>query len=65
MTAATGNKPSRPRVHHAKCPKKHPARSGCLKWGEPIPEARRQAQPGCEDCVQCQNWLEKGHGFWP
>ncbi len=27
--------------------------------GEPIPEARRQAQPGCRFCVACQARIEK------
>ncbi len=27
--------------------------------GEPIPEARRQAVPGCKFCVDCQARLER------
>jgi phage/conjugal plasmid C-4 type zinc finger TraR family protein len=27
--------------------------------GEPIPEARRQAVPGCKLCVDCQERLER------
>ena len=26
----------------------------CAKCDEPIPEARRLAQPGCQLCVDCQ-----------
>jgi phage/conjugal plasmid C-4 type zinc finger TraR family protein len=37
----------------------------CLECGEPIPELRRQAEPGCELCVQCKGWLEKHGSFWP
>ncbi|WP_416053290.1 TraR/DksA C4-type zinc finger protein [Cupriavidus basilensis] len=28
--------------------------------GEPIPEARRLALPGCQYCVECQARREKG-----
>lgn len=31
-----------------------PSRTHCLECDEPIPEARRQASPGCQYCVQCQ-----------
>ena len=30
----------------------------CLECGEPIPEDRRQAMPGCRFCVNCQEALE-------
>lgn len=30
----------------------------CLECGEPIPEDRRQAMPGCRFCVDCQERLE-------
>ena len=33
--------------------------SGALGCGEPIPEARREAQPGCQFCVACQARIEK------
>lgn len=26
----------------------------CLDCGDPIPEARRQAQRGCKYCIECQ-----------
>lgn len=26
----------------------------CVRCDEPIPEARRSAQPGCQLCVDCQ-----------
>lgn len=29
---------------------------GC---GEPIPEARRRASPGCKYCLACQSQIEK------
>lgn len=34
----------------------------CEDCGDPIPEARRLAVPGCTLCVLCQTYLEKG---WP
>jgi phage/conjugal plasmid C-4 type zinc finger TraR family protein len=30
----------------------------CEDCGEPIPEARRQAVPGCTRCVECQTAYE-------
>ena len=30
----------------------------CCECGEPIPEARRDAVPGCSLCVYCQQILE-------
>ena len=36
----------------------------CLECGEVIPENRRVAVPGCEHCITCAEWLEKG-GFYP
>ena len=30
----------------------------CEECGEPIPEARRQAAPGCRCCISCQQELE-------
>lgn len=30
----------------------------CCECGEPIPEARREAVPGCSLCVCCQQILE-------
>ncbi|SAY50899.1 TraR/DksA family transcriptional regulator [Neisseria weaveri] len=34
----------------------------CDDCGDPIPEARRQAVPGCTRCVLCQAYFEHG---WP
>lgn len=31
----------------------------CLACGEPIPERRRQAVPGCLFCVRCQGSRER------
>lgn len=31
-----------------------PAREDYAKCGEPIPAARREAVPGCQLCVECQ-----------
>lgn len=31
----------------------------CCECGEPIPEARREAIPGCSLCVYCQQTEEK------
>jgi phage/conjugal plasmid C-4 type zinc finger TraR family protein len=31
-----------------------PGRMTCLECGEPIPEARQRAIPGCQLCVRCQ-----------
>lgn len=36
-----------------------PSREYYLECEEPIPEARRQAQPGCQLCVGCQDEVEK------
>lgn len=33
----------------------------CEDCTDPIPEARRQAVPGCTRCVWCQEYFE--HGF--
>ena len=33
----------------------------CDDCGEPIPEARRQAVPGCTRCVYCQEYFEHGY----
>lgn len=30
----------------------------CEECGEPIPEARRQAAPGCRCCISCQQDIE-------
>lgn len=30
----------------------------CEACGEPIPQARRQAAPGCTRCLQCQTLFE-------
>lgn len=35
----------------------------CEMCGDPIPELRRQAVPGVQCCVDCQNEIEK-HGFF-
>lgn len=31
----------------------------CEDCGEPIPEARRRAVPGCIRCIECQERVEK------
>ena len=31
----------------------------CLDCGEPIPEARRQAVPGVQTCIECQTLIER------
>ncbi|MCQ2994196.1 TraR/DksA C4-type zinc finger protein [Pseudomonas syringae] len=31
----------------------------CDNCGEPIPEARRAAVPGCDTCIVCQTFLER------
>jgi phage/conjugal plasmid C-4 type zinc finger TraR family protein len=31
----------------------------CEDCGEPIPEARRKAVPGCKRCVECQQEYER------
>lgn len=33
----------------------------CADCGEPIPEARRLAQPGVTLCVQCQSEADRAH----
>lgn len=32
----------------------------CVECGEPIPEARRLAVPGCRLCIECQTERECG-----
>jgi len=34
----------------------------CCVCGKPIPEARRQASPGCTKCYSCQLEYEQMHG---
>lgn len=31
---------------------------GCRNCGDPIPEARRKAVPGCQLCIACQTYFE-------
>ncbi|MCL2790105.1 MAG: TraR/DksA family transcriptional regulator [Desulfobulbus sp.] len=31
----------------------------CVTCGGPIPEERRQAMPGCQNCVSCQTAAER------
>ena len=31
----------------------------CEACGEPIPEARRQAVPGVQTCIECQTLIER------
>jgi phage/conjugal plasmid C-4 type zinc finger TraR family protein len=31
----------------------------CISCGEEIPEARRQAMPGCRRCIDCQTLYER------
>lgn len=33
----------------------------CEDCGDAIPEARRQAVPGCTRCVYCQEYFEHGY----
>ena len=32
----------------------------CIECDEPIPDARQQAVPGCQRCVDCQYFFEGG-----
>lgn len=32
----------------------------CVDCGDPIPEERRQAVPGCRRCYDCQTRVERG-----
>lgn len=45
--------------HHHE-PAKTGSYSHCEDCGEPIPEARRKAVPGCTRCIVCQTYLEEG-----
>ena len=38
---------------------KKASRTVCLDCGEPIPEARQKAVPGCLRCVHCETDLEQ------
>jgi len=42
-----------------------PSLERCRECGDKIPEKRREAEPGCELCVKCKAWEEKGGRFWP
>lgn len=33
----------------------------CVDCGGEIPQARREAVPGCETCIFCQQYREKGY----
>jgi len=33
-------------------------RTHCIDCGDPIPEARRKARPGCIRCIQCAEMFE-------
>ncbi|HFC8543556.1 DksA/TraR family C4-type zinc finger protein [Neisseria weaveri] len=35
----------------------------CVECGEPIPEARRQALPGVQLCIACQEEADKQQAF--
>ncbi len=41
------------------------ALENCAECGDPIPQGRREAMPGCEYCVECQGWVDKHGSFWP
>ena len=41
--------------------KEGPSRMICLECGEPIPEKRREASPGCIHCIACAESIEKGY----
>lgn len=36
-----------------------PSAADCESCGEPIPDIRRQAVPGCTRCVDCQQHAER------
>lgn len=38
---------------------KGPTSVHCQDCGDTIPEARRQAQPGCKYCIDCQVFYDK------
>lgn len=42
-----------------------PTLTHCLECGDPIPEKRRLASPGCCYCVTCQKWIDGGRRFHP
>lgn len=35
------------------------SKTHCEECGEPIPEKRQEAIPGCKTCVSCQSEIEK------
>ena len=35
------------------------SRAECEDCGNPIPEGRRRAMPGCTRCIECQELFEK------
>lgn len=37
-----------------------PSLTHCLECGDPIPDKRRKAFPGCELCLDCKSEEEKG-----
>jgi phage/conjugal plasmid C-4 type zinc finger TraR family protein len=36
-----------------------PSRADCELCGDPIPQARRKAMPGCRTCIDCQADIER------
>jgi phage/conjugal plasmid C-4 type zinc finger TraR family protein len=47
---------------HACRRRRGPSALVCRECGEPIPEARRLAVPGCVHCVHCAEQLERTGG---
>jgi phage/conjugal plasmid C-4 type zinc finger TraR family protein len=45
------------RARDAAC--SQPSALTCIACGEPIPQARRDAVPGCQRCISCQQVLER------
>ena len=45
-------------------PGPRPSRTHCIDCEEPIPEARRNAVPGCMRCIGCQAELERKRKHW-
>lgn len=47
------------RAHPDEADPEAESRKVCIDCGEPIPEARRLAVPGCTRCVECQQFTEE------
>lgn len=51
-------------ANHCRAMPKGESLTHCEDCGEPIPEGRRKASPGCRKCIICQAEFEAIHTNW-